>query len=229
MNKAAFHKLSYGLYLVTSGKEGRFNGQIANAVIQVTSEPSTVAVSINKENYTHERILASGKFAVSILQEACPMNLIGLFGFKCGRDIDKFAGIGTMAGKTGVPIVTDHAVAFIEAEVLNSMDCGTHTIFLGQVVDCDVLTPAAEPMTYAYYRSAKGGRAPKSAPTYQEEKPRPAVKAARYTCTLCGYVYDPQAGDPEGKIAPGTSFEALPAGWTCPICGAEKDKFEKEI
>jgi flavin reductase (DIM6/NTAB) family NADH-FMN oxidoreductase RutF/rubredoxin len=233
MNKSAFYKISYGLYLITAGKEGRFNGQIANTVFQVTSEPPTIAVSINKQNFTHEHIANCGKFAVSILEEATPMTMIGLFGFKCGRDIDKFEGIGTRIGKTGIPVVTDHAVAFMEAEVVGELDCGTHTIYLGRVVECDVLS-AAEPMTYAYYHAVKGGRAPKTAPTYQEQAPpKPAepplaTKAARYVCTICGYIYDPEKGDPEGNIPAGTPFEALPADWTCPVCGAEKDKFEKE-
>lgn len=231
MNKSAFHKLSYGLYVVTAGKEGRFNGQIANTVFQVTSEPPTVAVSINKENFTHEHIAACRRFAVSILEEATPMTMIGQFGFKCGRDINKFEGIGTRTGATGIPIVTDHAVAFMEAEVEGELDCGTHTIFLGRVVECDVLG-AGEPMTYAYYRAVKGGKSPKNAPTYQEQvSPKPATQlspAARYVCTVCGYIYDPEKGDPEGNVKAGTAFEELPAEWVCPVCGAEKDKFEKE-
>lgn len=232
MNKSAFYKLSYGLYVITSGKEGRFNGQIANTVFQVTSDPPTVAVSINKQNFTHEHISSSRRFAVSILEEATPMTMIGRFGFKCGRDIDKFEGIGTRVGKTGIPIVTDHAIAFIEAEVVGEMDCGTHTIFLGRVVECDVLG-TAQPMTYAYYHTVKGGKSPKNAPTYQQAEPPktteiPAVKAARYTCSVCGYVYDPEKGDPEGNVPPGTRFEDLPEGWVCPVCGAGRDQFVKE-
>ena len=232
MNKSAFYKLSYGLYVITSGKEGRFNGQIANTVFQVTSDPPTVAVSINKQNFTHEHISSSRRFAVSILEEATPMTMIGRFGFKCGRDIDKFEGIGTRVGKTGIPIVTDHAIAFIEAEVVGEMDCGTHTIFLGRVVECDVLG-TAQPMTYAYYHTVKGGKSPKNAPTYQQAEPPktaeiPAVKAARYTCSVCGYVYDPETGDPEGNVPPGTRFEDLPEGWVCPVCGAGRDQFVKE-
>ncbi|MBU2260586.1 MAG: flavin reductase [Proteobacteria bacterium] len=232
MNTSAFRKISYGLYVVTSGKEGRFNGQIANTVFQVTSEPPTLAVSINKQNFTHEHIRESRRFAVSILGETTPMTMIGRFGFKCGRDINKFEGISVRTGKTGVPVVTDHAVAFVEAEVVGELDCGTHTIFLGQVVECDILDSQAEPMTYAYYRRVKGGKAPKTAPTYLKEEPAqtaaPAAKAARYTCTICGYIYDPQKGDTEGKIEPGTRFEDLPADWVCPVCGAKKDKFVKE-
>ncbi len=232
MNKSTFHKLSYGLYVVTSGEEGKFNGQIANTVFQVTSEPPTVAVSINKQNYTHECILSCRQFAVSILAETAPMTMIGRFGFKCGRDMDKLEGVTTRRGITGVPIVTDHCVAFLEAKVKSEMDCGTHTIFLGEVVGCEILDAGAEPMTYAYYRQVKGGKSPKSAPTFQKEEPPtatpPAEQAARYTCTICGYIYDPATGDPEGKIRPGTRFEELPADWVCPVCGAGKDKFERE-
>ncbi|MBW6485161.1 MAG: flavin reductase family protein [Syntrophobacterales bacterium] len=166
MNKKAFYTISYGIYIVASGKDGKFNGQIANTVFQVTSEPATVAVSINKQNYTHELITASGKFTVSALDEEAPMTMIGRFGFKSGKEIDKFEGIGIKTGATGIPVVTEHAVAFIEAEVIGSMDCGTHTIFLGNVSESDVLSSAA-PMTYAYYQKIKGGKAPKTAPTYQ--------------------------------------------------------------
>jgi rubredoxin/flavin reductase (DIM6/NTAB) family NADH-FMN oxidoreductase RutF len=199
----------------------------------VTSDPPTLAVSINKKNYTFECINSCRQFVVSILAETAPMTMIGRFGFKCGREFKKLDGIATRTGVTGVPIVTENCVAFIEAEVINEMDCGTHTLFLGRVLECDVLDAAAVPMTYAYYHQVKGGKAPKTAPTYQEEAPpkspvAPATKAARHTCTICGYVYDPETGDPDGKIRPGTPFEELPAQWVCPVCGAGKDKFEKE-
>ena len=226
MNKTAFFKLSYGLCIITSGREGKFNGQIANTVFQVTSEPATIAVSINKQNYTHECIAESKCFSVSILEEATPMTMIGQFGFKCGRDLNKFDGIAARAGQTGVPIVTGHACAFIEAEVINAFDCGTHTIFLGKVADCDLLA-GGEPMTYAYYHQIKGGKAPKTAPTYQAETPKPAApavaSAARYRCQVCAYLYDPEEG---GSKAP--SFENLPEAWVCPVCGDPKGRFEKE-
>ncbi len=166
MNKKAFYTISYGIYIVSSGKEGKFNGQIANTVFQVTSEPPTVAVSINKQNYTHELITGSGKFTVSTLDEEAPMTMIGRFGFKSGKELDKFEGLEVRTGVTGIPVVTEHAVAFLEAETIGSLDCGTHTIFLGHVIESDMLNSAA-PMTYAYYQKIKGGRAPKTAPTYQ--------------------------------------------------------------
>jgi flavin reductase (DIM6/NTAB) family NADH-FMN oxidoreductase RutF len=166
VNKKAFYTISYGIYVVSAGKDGTFNGQIANTVFQVTSEPPTVAVSINKQNYTHELIVSSNKFTASILKEETPMTMIGRFGFKSGKEINKFEGIEIKTGVTGIPVVTENAVAFLEAEVINSMDCGTHTIFLGRVIESEALDNA-EPMTYAYYQKTRGGRAPKNAPTYQ--------------------------------------------------------------
>lgn len=230
MNRAALHQISYGVYIVTSGKDGKFNGQIANSIMQATSKPATLAVCINKENYTHELITDSRKFVVSILSEAAPMTLIGLFGFKCGRDVDKLKDAKTKSGATGVPIVLDYSLGFIEAEVEGEIDCGTHTIFVGKVVEAD-LTGEGTPMTYAYYQTVKGGKSPKTAPTFDQDavaaKPQ-APTAARYVCTVCGYVYDPEKGDPDSGIAPGTRFEDIPESWVCPVCGAEKMMFELE-
>lgn len=229
MNRAALHHISYGLYVVTSGQDGKFGGQIANSIVQATSKPATMAICINKENYTHELIKSSRKFTVSIVSEAAPMTFIGLFGFKSGRDVDKLKDVKTKPGLTGVPIVLDYTVGFIEAEVEGELDCGTHTIFLGKVVEAD-LAGEGEPMTYAYYQNVKGGKSPKTAPTYDQDaaaaKPNPA--AARYVCTVCGYVYDPEKGDSDSGIAPGTRFEDIPDSWSCPVCGAEKSKFEIE-
>lgn len=229
MNRKALHKISYGLYIVTSGQEGKFNGQIANSMFQVTSDPATVAVSINKENYTHEFIKQSRKFVISILSESAPMTLIGLFGFKSGRDVNKLQNVKTKTGVTSVPIVLEHAIAYLEVELENEMDCGSHTIFFGKIVDCDILGDA-EPMTYAYYQKVKGGKSPKTAPTYVQEEPKAVSAAAdKYVCSVCGYVYDPVAGDPDNGVVPGTKFEDIPDSWTCPVCGADKSKFEKEI
>ncbi|NLD81025.1 MAG: High molecular weight rubredoxin [Deltaproteobacteria bacterium ADurb.Bin151] len=230
MNRAALHKISYGLYIVTSGQDGKFNGQIANSIVQATSRPATLAICINRENYTYELIRQSRKFIVSIISEAAPMTFIGLFGFKSGRDVDKLKDVKTKTGVTGVPIVLDYSIGFIEAEVQGELDCGTHTIFVGKVVEAD-LTGEGQPMTYDYYHNVKGGKSPKSAPTFDQEAAaaKPKVKsAARYVCSVCGYVYDPEKGDPDNGVVPGTSFEDIPDSWTCPICTAEKSQFEKE-
>ncbi len=229
MNTKAIQKICYGMYVISSKKEDKINGQIANTLFQITSEPPTVAVSINKQNLTHEYILASKTFAASIISKDAPMNFIGNWGFKSGRDIDKFKEANFKTGKvTGVPIVLDYAAGYLECEVLSSTDVGTHTIFIGKVVDCEVLSDA-EPMTYSYYHQIKGGKSPKTAPTYVKEENAPvAATGQKYKCTVCGYVYDPENGDPDSGIAPGTKFEDLPENWVCPICGASKSDFEKE-
>ncbi len=169
MDAKALHKISYGLYVVTSLKGDKANGQIANTVTQVTSQPPTIAVSINKENLTHQFIEESGVFAASILSKDTPLPFIGSFGFKSGRDTDKLNGVGQKKGVNGAPVVTDNAVAYLEAEVIGHLSVGTHTIFVGKLVDAGVLSDE-EPMTYAYYHQVKRGTTPKSAPSYVAEK-----------------------------------------------------------
>jgi len=171
MNRKALHKISYGLYVVTSRKSDNFNGQIANTVFQVTSEPATIAISINKQNLTHEFIRESNVFAVSVLSKSTPLKFIGHFGFKSGRDIEKFEGVNYKVGRTGAPIVLEDAVAYLEAEVTKEIDAGTHTIFIGKVVDAEIITDE-EPMTYTYYHEIKRGVTPKLAPTYIKNKIR---------------------------------------------------------
>lgn len=169
MNSQALYRLSYGLYVVCSVNGEKINGQIANTVFQVTSEPPTLAVSINRNNLTNEYIRASRVFTVSVLRRDTPLSFIGNFGFKSGRDINKFAGIGYKTGTTKAPVVTDNAVAFMEVKVKNEVDAGTHTIFIGEVVEADVLSD--EPvMTYEYYHQVKRGTTPKTAPSYVEQK-----------------------------------------------------------
>jgi len=228
MGVEAFRKLSYGLYIVSSHKDGQFNGQIANAMFQVTSDPPTVAISINKENLTHSFIQASRRFSISILSQNTPMTFIGLFGFKSGRNVNKFEGVNYKIGKTGIPIVLQHAIAWIEADVTGELDCGTHTIFVGQVTDGNILNNEL-PLTYAYYHEVKKGKSPKTAPTYIPEEPKPKTeKAPKYVCSICGYIYDPEEGDPDAGVKPGTPFSDIPEDWRCPICGADKSKFEVE-
>jgi flavin reductase (DIM6/NTAB) family NADH-FMN oxidoreductase RutF len=225
MNPKALYKLGYGVYVIGSRDGDRLNGQIANTVFQVTSEPMTVAVSINKNNLTHEFISRSKVFTVSILCQDTPLSFIGRFGFKSGRDTNKLEGINYKVGETGAPVIIENAVSYLEAKVVKDMDVGTHTIFIGEVVAGDVISEKPC-MTYEYYQQVKRGSTPKTAPSYVEEK-KVAVEMAKYKCLVCGYVYDPDKGDPDGGIKPGTPFEKLPDGWTCPVCGAGKGEFEK--
>jgi len=226
MNIKALHKLSYGLYVVSSKKGDKFNGQIANTVFQITSEPPTIAVSINKKNLTHEFIKESKVFTASVLCQDTPLSFIGHFGFKSGRDIDKLEGIDYKIGETQAPVVIDNAVAYLEAKVTQEVDIGTHTIFIGELVNADVISEEVC-MTYDYYHKVKQGITPKTAPSYIEEKKEAVSKMAKYRCTVCGYIYDPEVGDPDGGIKPGTPFEEIPDDWVCPVCGAAKSEFER--
>jgi flavin reductase (DIM6/NTAB) family NADH-FMN oxidoreductase RutF len=169
VNVKALYKLGYGLYIVSSRKGDRLNGQIANTVFQITSEPPTIAVSINKNNLTHEFITESKVLAVSVLSQDTPLTLIGHFGFKSGRDIDKLDGINYKIGESQAPVVTEHTLAYLEVRVNKEVDVGTHTIFIGELVGAEVIKEG-EPMTYAYYHQVKRGTTPKTAPSYIEEK-----------------------------------------------------------
>ena len=232
MNRTALQQCSYGVYFISAQEGGKLNGQTANAVCQVTSEPATVSVCINKQNLTHGLISRSRAFSVSILAEETPMQFIGRFGFRSGRDSEKFEGIGYKVGQTRAPIVLDHATSYMDCEVLSSMDAGTHTIFLGRVVDADVVSDG-RPMTYEHYHRVKGGKSPKTAPTYagpgEDEKTskREGETMASYKCNICGYVYNPAEGDPDAEITAGTAFADLPDSWVCPMCGAPKTEFAK--
>ena len=226
MNLKALYALGYGLYVVCSKKDDKLNGQIANTVFQVCAEPPIIAVALNKQNLTNEFVSTSKVFTVSILSQDTPLSFIGGFGFRSGRDVDKLKGISYKLGETGAPIVLDNTLAYLEAKMINQVEVGTHTIFIGEIVAADVLKEG-EPMTYAYYHQVKRGSTPKTAPVYIEEKKEAAPEMAKYKCTICGYVYDPELGDPDGGIKPGTAFEKIPDDWVCPVCGASKDQFEK--
>ena len=225
-------KISYGLYLVGSHKEGKVNAQIANTVIQVTAEPPRIVVSINKNCYTHSFIKECGCFSVSVLEQDTPMEFIGLFGFKCGKEINKFENVKYETGKTKCPIVKENAVSVLEAEVIKEVDAGTHTLFIADVVAGEVVKDA-KPLTYEYYQEVKHGKASKNAPTFKESglhktENKKGEVMQKYVCKVCGYVYDPEKGDPDNSVNAGTKFEDIPDTWVCPVCGVGKDQFEPQ-
>ncbi len=230
MDLKALHKIGYGVYVVCSRQGDRFNGQIANTLFQITSEPPTVAVSINKKNLTHEFISGSKVFTASVLCQDTPLPFIGRFGFKSGRDTNKLDGVQYKVGITGAPIVLENAVSYVEANVISTIDVGTHTIFIGQIIDAEVVSDKLC-MTYDYYQQVKRGTTPATAPSYiaPEKKEERKTNMDKYKCNLCGYIYDPASGDPEGKIKPGVPFSELPDSWVCPDCGAAKSEFEKVV
>ena len=216
------------MYIVSSNKKDALNGQIANSVIQITSDPVTIAISINKNNLTHEYIKASSRFTVSILEEETPLNFIGKFGFRSGRKEDKFKDVKYKLLGSGCPAVLDHAIGYMEAKVINSFDCGTHTLFLGELTESEILK-VGKPMTYDYYHQVKRGTTPASAPTFIKSEVMPkGGSMQKYRCEVCNYIYDPAVGDPDGGIPAGTPFEKLPDNWVCPVCGADKSQFVAE-
>jgi ferric-chelate reductase [NAD(P)H] len=173
MDNNALHLLSYGMYVISARSGNEINGQMGNCVFQVSSEPPQIAVSINKKNLTYEFIKKSGLFSVSVLSQDTPIDFIGLFGFRSGREIDKFAGLvknqDYVLGDKECPILIKNAVAYLEAEVVSETDAGTHTIFLAKVIDGKKLNDSAA-MNYDYYKIAKKGVTPSPAPTYQKEQ-----------------------------------------------------------
>jgi len=231
---AALNTVTYGLYVVTARDGDRRNGCVVNTVVQVALTPCQVSVSVNKGNLTHEMVLKTGQFAVAVLERDTPLPFIGIFGFHTGRDYDKFAHAKYRDGLTGCPLLTEYTLAVIEAKVRTAVDCGSHTMFIADVVASE-LVRAGEPLTYAYYHEVKGGKTGKNAPTYvAPSAPKNVASVERnknmqkYVCQVCGYVYDPAAGDPDNGVPAGTPFEKVPADWVCPVCGAGKDQFEPE-
>lgn len=165
LDKRALYSLSYGLYLVSSRKGDKLNGQVANAVMQVTADPISIVACLHKDNLTTELIRDSGAFSVSVLEEDVPMTFIGTFGFKCGRDIDKFCTCSHEIGVTGAPLVMDHTLSAIEAKVFREVEIFTHVMFFGEVVATRFFKEG-RPLTYAHYHEVKKGKSPKNAPTF---------------------------------------------------------------
>lgn len=211
MNKNILRNLSYGVYVVSTLNGEKPTGCIANSAIQVTHD--TIAVSINHENFTNECIKKAGKFAISILGVDVNDNIIPVFGFTSGRDRNKFENVESEK-IDGLNVISD-STGYIVCDVINSMETETHTIFLGRIIDGDVLKDQI-PMSYAYYHKVKKGNSPKAAPTFIEDTPKPEAESGkpRYKCTICGYIY-------EGDLT------QEPDDYVCPLCKQGKDKFIK--
>ncbi len=223
--------LSYGLYTIGSKSGDRVNAQIANAVFQITADPVRIAVSINRSELTNDFIKDSGYLSIGVLSQEADLPFIGNFGFKSGRDTDKFKNIKYITTPSGCPCPAENTVACIELKIESSVEIDTHTLFIGKMTDC-IMVGNGIPMTYTYYREVLCGKTPASAPSFKgivnktEKKKETIMK--KYVCDVCGYVYDPEQGDPDSGIAAGTSFEDIPADWVCPVCGVGKDSFSEQ-
>ena len=204
MNKKAMYNLTYGLFILTSSFEGKDNGCVINTAGQVTSEPNRISIAVNKSNYTHEMILKSGKFNISILSEDAKFDIFKHFGFASGRDTDKFENFeNCKRSSNGIFYITDGTNAYISATVEQTVDLGSHTLFIARVEDMEVLsnTPSA---TYSFYQS---NIKPKQNAGTSTEK-------TVWKCTVCGYIY-------EG--------EELPSDFICPLCKHPASDFEKIV
>jgi flavin reductase (DIM6/NTAB) family NADH-FMN oxidoreductase RutF/rubredoxin len=199
MNTKVMHDLTCGLYMLSSRDGEKRGGCIINTVMQVTSKPLRITITVNKQNNTHDLIQASGVFAVSLLDQSAPFGLFQHFGFQSGRDVDKFAGLNAQEDCNGVPYLTWASCGYLSCKVVSSMDLGTHTQFLADVVDCDRLE-GAEPLSYSYYQ------------TSIKPKPEKKPEVKGWRCTICGYIY-------EG--------EELPEDYVCPLCKHGPEAFEK--
>ena len=221
INFEALFRISYGLYIVSSGDKNLGNGFISNTVFQVTSEPIKFAACCNKNNYTAEFIKKTGAFAVSVLHKDTTPEIFGRFGYKSGKDIDKLEGMKVIYGQTGVPIVLNDCIAYIECRVVQTTDVGSHLIFIGELVQSEITDDLKEPITYLFYRQVKKGIAPKNAPTYIDkskyESDKQNILYKKYKCGACGYIYD--------ESRENIKFADLPSDWVCPVCGSEKPEF----
>ena len=200
-NDQALFKLSYGLFVLTARDGERDNGCITNTCMQVAEGPVRIACAINKKNLTHDMVLASGAFNVSILSEEAQFGTFQHWGFQSGRDVDKMAEIEFARADNGIAYIANECDAYLSAKVVQTVDLGSHTLFIAEVTDGDVLSSAA-PATYAYY--------------FANIKPKPgaaadAPKKKGWICKICGYIYE---GDP------------LPEDFICPLCKHPASDFE---
>ena len=198
MDQSAMYKLGYGLYVLIT-KDEKDNGCIVNTVMQITTTPNRMMITVNKMNYTHDIIQKTKEFNISVLAQSCTFDTFKHFGYQSGRDVDKFASYtNCLRSENGLLYITEGANAYISAKVVDTIDCGTHSMFIADVLDAKVLSKESS-VTYDYYQS--------------NIKPKPGeTKKSGYRCKICGYIY-------EG--------EELPEDFICPICKHGASDFEK--
>jgi len=204
MDPKAMYKLSYGLFVITAKKAGKDNGCITNTVIQVTGDPNRISVTLNKNNLTHDMILETGLFTVSVISRDADFELFRHFGFQSGRDVDKFADFTDCRRSSNeTQIITAGTNAFLCGKVCQTIDLGTHTMFIADVTDMEVLS-SVKSVTYTYYQ--------------ENIKPKPEAVGKTsdgqtvWRCRICGYEY---------------VGEELPEDFICPICKHPASDFEK--
>lgn len=204
MNKKAMYKLSYGLFVLTARDKERDNGCITNTAIQAASTPNQLSVCVNKLNDTHDMIMNTGEFNVSVISQLAEFELFKQFGFQSGRDVNKFDTFtACKRGANGIFYITEGTNAYFSVKVEQTVDLGSHTMFVGEITDMDVLSESTS-ATYEYYQN-------QIKPKAQE---RGAADKAQtvWRCKICGYEY---------------VGEELPEDFICPICKHPASDFEK--
>ncbi len=201
MNQKALNNINCGLFVLTAADGGKQNGCIINTVMQVTASPVKISITVDKSNYTADMILKTGKFTVSCIDETAKFDLFKTFGFSSGRDNDKFADFKDIKlAPNGINYITKSTNAYICARVTDTIDVGTHYMFVAEVTDAEVLSDSPS-ASYSYYHS-------NIKPAPQENK----SEKTRWVCVICGYIYE---GD------------ELPEDYICPLCKHPASDFKK--
>lgn len=205
MDKKALYNLSYGLFVLTAKEGIKDNGCIINTAIQSASMPQTITISVNKANYTHDMIMKTKKFNLSILSLDASFDIFKQYGFQSGRDTNKLLSYGDWKRSVNdLAYITKGTNGYISCYVTNVVDLGSHTMFIAEITDMNVLSDVPS-MTYQYYMN------------FVKPKPEKIVTKEGKTvwvCKICGYVY-------EG--------EELPEDYICPLCKHPSSDFEKQI
>ncbi|MBQ2968258.1 MAG: flavin reductase [Clostridia bacterium] len=200
MDKTALFKIGYGLYVLSAHENGFDNGCIVNTVMQAADNPLRLVFSVNKQNKTHDMIVNTGLFAVSCLTESTPFEMFKWYGFQSGRAVNKFVSEAAYTRcENGVLRLNTFANAYMAGKVLSMTDLGSHTLFVAELTEAEVLNNEPS-VTYAYYHA--------------NIKPKPQVKAdegEKWVCKICGYVH-------EGP---------LPSDFICPLCKHPASDFER--
>lgn len=206
MDNKAMYKLSYGLFVLTAKVGDKENGCITNTAVQVASEPNTISFAVNKANFTHDMVMETKRANISVISEAADFELFKHFGFQSGRDVDKFADFRDCKyAENGIPYITKGTNAYFSIDVKQTVDLGSHTLFIGEPTAMEVLADTAS-ATYAYYQS--------------DIKPKPEKVGETGTgqtiwrCRICGYEY---------------VGEEMPDDFLCPLCNHPKADFEKIV
>ena len=206
MNRKAMYKLSYGLFVLNAKEAEKDNGCIINTAIQAASGPNQLSICVNKANYTHDMIQRTGKFTVSVLSQNAQFELFKHFGFQSGRDTNKFKTFEKCArGTNGIYYITEGTNAYISVTVNKTEDLGSHTMFIGEITDMEVLSDIPS-VTYEYYQN---NIKPKP-----EEVGKTEDGQTIWRCRICGYEY---------------VGEELPDDFICPICKHPASDFEKIV